>query len=136
MPHTTTRRVEFADTDAAGIAHFASFYRWMESAEHESLRAIGLSVMPPAGSSPRLTWPRVATECQYTAAARFEDDLTIVTSVEHLGDSSVRYRFDIRHGDDDIAVGRITAVCCDLSSGQLKKVSMPDAVRERLETLR
>ncbi|NBV85427.1 MAG: acyl-CoA thioesterase, partial [Verrucomicrobia bacterium] len=26
------RRVEFAETDMAGIVHFANFFRWMESA--------------------------------------------------------------------------------------------------------
>src|SRR5213078_989612 len=40
----TTRRVEFADTDMAGIVHFANFFRYMESAEHEFLRSHGLSV--------------------------------------------------------------------------------------------
>ncbi len=40
----TTRRVEFADTDMAGIVHFANFFRFMEAAEHEFLRSRGLSV--------------------------------------------------------------------------------------------
>ena len=36
---TTTRRVEFGDTDMAGIMHFANFFRFMESAETEFLRS-------------------------------------------------------------------------------------------------
>ena len=40
----TSRRVEFCDTDMAGIVHFANFFRWMESAEVEFLRSLGLSV--------------------------------------------------------------------------------------------
>ena len=46
MPHTfrTRRFVEFSDTDMAGIAHFSSFFRYMESAEHELVRSVGLSV--------------------------------------------------------------------------------------------
>ena len=43
-PFRTTRRVEFADTDMAGIVHFANFFRYMEAAEVEFLRARGLSV--------------------------------------------------------------------------------------------
>ena len=31
-PFTTTRRVEFGDTDMAGIMHFANFFRFMEAA--------------------------------------------------------------------------------------------------------
>ena len=40
----TTRRIEFGDTDMAGIVHFANFFRFMESAECEFLRSRGLSV--------------------------------------------------------------------------------------------
>ena len=39
----TSRRVEFSDTDAAGIVHFVAFFRMMEQAEHELLRSVGLS---------------------------------------------------------------------------------------------
>ena len=35
----TTRRVEFRDTDAAGIVHFSAFFFYMESVEHEFLRS-------------------------------------------------------------------------------------------------
>ena len=42
---SATRRVEFRDTDAAGIMHFASFFPLMESVEHEFLRHLGLSVL-------------------------------------------------------------------------------------------
>src|SRR5215831_6794970 len=43
-PFRTQRRVEFADTDMAGIVHFANFFRYMEAAEVEFLRSRGLSV--------------------------------------------------------------------------------------------
>ncbi len=43
-PFTTTRRVEFGDTDMAGIMHFANFFRFMESAEIDFLQSLGLSV--------------------------------------------------------------------------------------------
>ena len=37
----THRRVEFSDTDMAGIVHFANFYRYMEQAEHDFFRSLG-----------------------------------------------------------------------------------------------
>ena len=37
---TITRRVEFSETDLAGIMHFTNFYRWMEICEQaEFLRS-------------------------------------------------------------------------------------------------
>jgi acyl-CoA thioester hydrolase len=42
-----TRRVEFHETDAAGLMHFSNFYRWMEVCEHEWFRANGLAGEQP-----------------------------------------------------------------------------------------
>ena len=59
MPHAFVlrRRVHFYETDAAGIVHFSTFFRYMEEAEHALWRAAGLTVAP-AGAEPG--WPRVA----------------------------------------------------------------------------
>ena len=71
-PFRTTRRVEFSDTDAAGIAHFTAFFRYMEQAEHELLRSVGLSVKM-SGPDGEFGWPRVGARCDFTSTAKFED---------------------------------------------------------------
>ncbi|MEM9828477.1 MAG: thioesterase family protein [Planctomycetota bacterium] len=45
-PFRVRRRVEFRDTDAAGIVHFSAFFPMLEAAEHEFLRNRGISVLP------------------------------------------------------------------------------------------
>ena len=45
------RRVEFCETDSAGIAHFSSLAIYMEQAEHALFRSIGLSVFPQRSPS-------------------------------------------------------------------------------------
>ena len=57
--YKTTRRVEFRDTDAAGMVHFSVFFVYMEQAEHELLRHLGLSVVLSDESGP-ISFPRVA----------------------------------------------------------------------------
>ncbi len=56
MPHefTITRRVEFSETDMAGIMHYSNFFRFMETAEHAFFRSLGFSIVstqtdPPIG---------------------------------------------------------------------------------------
>ena len=56
----STRRVEFADTDMAGIIHFANYYRYMEEAEHSFFRSLGLSIMQPQPDGSVIGWPRVS----------------------------------------------------------------------------
>src|SRR5262249_56849975 len=82
-PFTTTRRVDFGDTDMAGIVHFANFFRFMESAETDFLMSRGMSVSwHDAGG--RLGLPRVAASCDFQKPARFMDVLTITVTVERL----------------------------------------------------
>lgn len=138
---STTRRVEFRDTDAAGIVHFSAFFPMMESAEHEMLRSLGISVMPRHSSGPvakRVTWPRVAATCDYVAAARFEDVLRVSVSVAKLGTTSVSYSFRFHREEQDrdqtIAVGSIVAVCCQISESGLNKVPIPEFHRSKLQT--
>ena len=57
--YKTTRRVEFRDTDAAGIMHFSAFFTRMEEAEHELIRHIGLSVFD-RDEEGTISWPRVS----------------------------------------------------------------------------
>jgi YbgC/YbaW family acyl-CoA thioester hydrolase len=141
--YSTTRVVEFRDTDAAGIVHFSAFFPMMESAEHEMLRSLGMSVMPPRRSvgnvhEPCVTWPRVSAKCDYVDAARFEDRLRIDVCVVRIGNSSIEYEFRFQRSDDGIdqtiAVGRIVAVCCRLENSGLSKVPISDADRQTLST--
>ena len=61
QPEIVHRRVEFRDTDAAGLAHFSTYFTFMEEAEHEFLRRRGLSVLMHDADGP-LSWPRVAAK--------------------------------------------------------------------------
>ncbi len=131
------RMVEFRDTDLAGIVHFSAFFPMMEAAEHALLRHLGLSVMQPLPEGGHLTWPRVAAHCDYITAARFEDLLTIIPFVDHLGTKSVRYGFDIRRQEQPIASGTLTAVCCRmLPDHTLESTPIPADLRGLLEPLR
>ncbi len=129
----TQRRVEFCETDAAGIAHFASFLCYMEQAEHCFLRSLGLSVSQDQGDGWHLSWPRVHVECDYQGSAQFEDVLEIAVSVVRLGEKSITYGFDFSRGATPIATGRVVAVCCMVRSGSpLKPVSVPRVFAEHL----
>ena len=127
-----SRRVEFRDTDAAGIMHFASFFPLMESVEHEFLRHLGLSVIMHETRGP-ISWPRVHAECDFRSAVRFEDLLTIELAIARIGEKSVTYHFAIRQGNRAVADGRIAAVCCRLSPDRPpESIPIPAAIAEKL----
>lgn len=142
MSFRTRRIVEFRDTDAAGIVHFSAFFPWMESAEHEMLRSVGIEVLPSPERDPcGVTWPRVSVQCDYSNAARFEDWLELEVSVAKIGRSSVHYGVAFSRLDDQgnaiqIANGQTVVVCCRLKpGGGLEKAEIPDEIRGKLESL-
>ena len=107
----TRRRIEFADTDMAGIVHFARFFVFMETAEHELLRSVGAEVhMEHEGHE--LGWPRVAASCEYFRPLRFGDEVEIVVRVAKKGRTSVTWESTFEKDGQVMARGRVTSVCC------------------------
>ena len=93
-------RVRFAETDAQGIAHHASFVVWLEVArvaylaEHaggyRSIRARGIEALT------------TAVRVDYRAAAAFDDVLTIHLRCVDLRGARFRYEYQIeRDGELD-----------------------------------
>ena len=113
MPYEfhTQRKVEFVDTDLAGVVHFSRFFIFMETAEHEFLRSLGASVAAKMDGM-QLGWPRLAASCEYLSPARFEDVLDIHVLVAKKGTKALTYGFLIKRGETLIARGQMSAVCC------------------------
>lgn len=130
-----TRRVEFAETDMAGIVHFSNFFRMMEATEHAFFRSLGFSIH---GHDPVVTtgWPRVSAACDYTRPLRFEEEVEIHLLVAEVRTRSIRYEFVFRKVGDgsEVARGRITAVCAcvEKSTGKLQAMAIPEAIRARI----
>jgi acyl-CoA thioester hydrolase len=131
-PFVYTRRVEFGETDMAGIMHFSNYFRYMEAAETAFLRDRGLSVhWSEAGA--QYGFPRVSVSCDYARPVRFEDEVEIAVIVEKLGTKSIGYRFEFRRDGAEIAVGRITAVFCrSIHPAPMESIAIPESIRIKL----
>ena len=129
----TKRRIEFSDTDMAGIVHFARFFVFMEAAEHEFLRSLDMSVsMEHDGNV--ISWPRLSTSCEYLHPVRFEDELDIHLKVERIGTKSITYQFEFSNGDAIVARGKLKAVCCICNPGEdMKATTIPNFITERMK---
>jgi YbgC/YbaW family acyl-CoA thioester hydrolase len=129
--HRIHRRVQFYETDAAGIVHFSCFFRYMEEAEHALWRAAGLSIFPSAAEH---GWPRVAASCDYRKPLCFEDEFEIVVRIAAMSDKSIRYACEIVRGGEVAAALSMTIVCVEKTpDGPYRAVAIPEAVRARFE---
>jgi acyl-CoA thioester hydrolase len=117
------RRVQFYETDAAGIVHFSWFFRYMEEAEHAFWRSMALSVEPPDAD---IGWPRVAASFDFERPLRFEDEFDVSLRVVAMTASTIRYACILSRGDERIGHGSLTAVCVGKRPGEpMQAVEIP-----------
>lgn len=134
-----THRVEFADTDMAGIMHFANFFRFMERTEHAFLRSMGTSVHAHHEGQ-TFGWPRVHVECDFVKPLRFEDEVEVELRVREKRERSLVYDFTFRKlqdgaATDEVARGSFITVCVSIDPelGKMKAVPIPAWLAEEIE---
>jgi acyl-CoA thioester hydrolase len=113
----TSRRVEFVDTDMAGIVHFTNFFRYMEQAEAEFFRSQGHSLASTRNGS-GTGWPRVAASASFKAPAYHNDVLDVRIFIRRRGFKSLTLQFEFRRGETLVATGQIKTAYCRFEPGQ------------------
>jgi YbgC/YbaW family acyl-CoA thioester hydrolase len=122
------RRVQFAETDMAGIVHFSRYFRFMEEAEHALWRAAGLTIAEPTHG-----WPRVAATFDYKRPLRFQDEFVVSVRISAVSRRTIRYGFELRRDDTFVGHGSIIVASVTVSAtGEMASVDVPTGVVERL----
>src|SRR5688500_16967097 len=130
---SVTHRVQFSETDMAGVVHFSNFFRWMEEVEHAYFRSLGLSVALLTDET-HLGWPRVSATCDFFAPVRFEEEVKLTFRITKLGEKSLNYEVEFSSNNKRIALGKTTSVCCQLTPEGMKSIPIPPAIRQKLES--
>jgi acyl-CoA thioester hydrolase len=133
-------RVQFAETDMAGIVHFSNFYRFMERVEHAFFRSRGLSIWEGSAveggaetdEESRVAWPRVHCSCDFFVPLTFQEEFEMELLVEAVRPKSLRYLVRFwKAGRVLAAVGRMAVACVrkDAQSGGMRAVEIPGRIR-------
>ncbi len=107
----TQRRVEFNETDMAGIAHFTNYFKYMEEAEHEFLRSRGLSVVLDDARG-KLGFPKMAANCDYKRPAQYEELIDVEVVVRCDDGKSVSYDCVFSVAGEHLASGQLRVAFC------------------------
>jgi acyl-CoA thioester hydrolase len=131
------RRVEFSETDMAGIVHYSNFFRYMETAENGFFRSLGHSVVMNQFETP-LGWPRVHAECDYRRPLRFEDEVEIHLLVSRKKSKAISYLFKFTklNGPErvEVARGSLTVVCvAKRKDGSFAAVKIPGKFAAKIQ---
>jgi len=124
------RRVNFYETDAAGIVHFSTFFRYMEEAEHALWRESGLTI---ANRGVDIGWPRVSAAFDYFRPLRFEDEFEILIRIEEVLEKRIRYSCTLFHDGEKAAAGSMTIACVRKRPNEpMKSTPIPPEILSRL----
>src|SRR5262245_19141818 len=104
------RRIEWIDTDAAGIYHWTTAFRLAEAAEAALHTELGIADFTFGAT------PRVAVDAELRWPLRFNDLVDVELVVESVGRSSVRYRFAVTGAEGEAMSGHVTCALIDRGS--------------------
>jgi 4-hydroxybenzoyl-CoA thioesterase/acyl-CoA thioester hydrolase len=130
--HSIKRRIQFHDTDMAGVVHFSNYFRMMEEVEHAFFRSLGLSIVM-THEALEIGWPRVAASCEYFGPLKFEDEVELIMSVTKVGEKSFNYEVEFQWEGRKVALGKMTSVCCEMLDTGMRSIPIPPGIRKKLE---
>ena len=127
----TTVRVRFADTDAQGIAHNASYLVWFEVARVEYLRAFagGYQALRDGGIEALV----LESHARYLQPATFDDVLHVHSRCVGMRGARFRYEYAVVRDDGTpVADGYTEHACVDAAT--LRPTRVPEWLRAAVAT--
>jgi acyl-CoA thioester hydrolase len=110
-PFQIQEYVRWADVDFAGIIRYDAYTRFMELAESELLRSVGISHRDFLGRFD-FTIPRRAMHIDFESPPTLDERLTVVTCIPKVGTTSLTLHFDfVGDGSRLRATGSLVLVC-------------------------
>jgi acyl-CoA thioester hydrolase len=124
----TDIRVIYGDTDQMGVVYYANYLRFFEAGRNEFIRARGLRYRD-FETRFGLRLPVAEAQVSYRVPARYDDLLTVETSLAEMKRASARFGYRIVRDGDVLATGHTVHACVDLD-GRVRR--MPAELLARL----
>jgi len=121
-------RVSYRDTDQMGTVYYANYLVFFERGRSEFMREVGFTYrqMEELG----LFFPVMHAECNYFSPAKYDDLLTIETTISELKNASVIFSYKIKCEDKLLATGSTKH---PLVNKSFKPIRIPNDLKSLLE---
>jgi acyl-CoA thioester hydrolase len=129
LTNRVERRVEWGETDAAGIVFYPNIYRWFDAASHDLLAAAGVDVQGLLMEGYAI--PLVETGARFLRPILYADRIEVVSAIEDVRTRGFRLRHTIRRGDDVLCEGHEVRVWARIVPGGIQAVPIPEETRTR-----
>jgi len=117
--HEISVRVRYSETDAMGFLHHANFFAYFEMGRTELLRAQGGNYRQMEESG--LFLVVVKLTCNYHSPARYDDLLTLRTSVERVSAAKIEHSYRLMRDATLLATASSVLACVD-RQGKVQRI--------------
>lgn len=117
-------RVIYGDTDQMGVVYYANYLVFFERGRCDFMRARAFAYADMEREGFFL--PVADAAVKYLKPARFDDLLTIETTLVEVGRSSLHFTYRVLRGDDLLCTGTTRHACVNRDG---RPVRLPAAVR-------
>lgn len=130
MTHRFDLRVYYEDTDLAGIVYYANYLKFIERARTEWVRERGID-QTALKRDEGIVFAVRRVEADYLSPAKFDDALTVVTSLRQITGARIVLGQDVVRGEETLFASEVTLVAL-MATG--RPARLPAEVRGRIAT--
>ena len=130
--HSFQLRVRYAETDQMGFVYYGVYAQYYEVARVEAMRNIGIhyaNIEREYG----IWLPVIEMHVRFLRPAKYDDLLTIHTTVPSLPDKEIRFRYEIKNENGLLLNGALVQLCF-LEASTQKRITAPDFIKEPLKS--
>lgn len=120
-------RVYYEDTDCGGVVYYANYLRFMERSRTEFLRQQGIDQIEFQQQG--LFFVVVDAHVKYRSPARYDDLLTVDSSVIEISSMMVTFETTIKRKGSLLVKGEVKLVCMNKDG---KAVRIPEKIKNVL----
>lgn len=124
-------RVNWGDTDKAGIAYYPNYFKWFDIAGHQFFRSSGLSPAKLADEQ-QIILPLLDTRCTFEKPLYYDDIITIKTVVAEINHKTIRLNHEVYRGDTRTGHGYELRGWVREEGGKIFAVPIPEEVKKIL----
>ena len=127
--HEFRLRVWYEDTDLAGIVYYANYLKFIERGRSDWVASRGVDQMALRAET-GIVFAVRRVEADYLRPALFQDELTVLTRLLHLGGASIQLEQEVRRGEETLFSALVTLVCMN---GSAQASRIPASIRALLQ---
>jgi len=130
MNHSLPVRVYYEDTDLAGIVYYANYLKFIERARTEWVRGLGID-QTRLKAEDGIVFAVRRVEADYLKPGRFDDLLTVVTTLDGVTGARLVLKQDVQRGDEPLFRAVVTIVAHSEGGAPAR---LPAELRRQLES--